>query len=66
MLSNKYLIKQPDGKLTNETRQMIMKMGKVEINNDILSTRDNLDCIYHYQPQNPLVINEFNFHDIRV
>lgn len=66
MLSNKYLIKQPGGKLTNETRQMIMKMGKVEINNDILSTRDNLDCIYHYQPQNPLVINEFNFHDIRV
>lgn len=66
MLSNKYLIKQPGGKLTPETQQMIMKMGKVKVNNDILSTRDNLDCIYHYQPQNPLVVKEFNFNSIRI
>lgn len=61
MLNDKYLIKQPGGKLTSETRQMIMRMGKVKVNNNIFSTRDNLYCIYHYQPRNPLVVNEFNF-----
>lgn len=66
MLSNNYLIKQPGGKLTKETYHMIMNMGKSKINNNLLSTRDNLDYMYHYQPQNKLVINNFDFKGVRI
>ena len=66
MLSNQYLINQPGGNLSPETKSMLMKMKPVKVNNDILSTRDHLDFTYHWQPQNSLSISEFNFNNIRI
>lgn len=66
MLSNDALIRRPGRILSPETKQMLIQMGNVTTNNDILSTRDHLDGNYHYSPQNHLVINNFNFNDFRV
>lgn len=66
MLSNDALIRKPGTRLSPETKQMLMKMRDVTVNNDILSTRDHLDGNYHYSPQNNLVIDNFNFNDFRV
>lgn len=66
MLSNDALIRKPGKMLSPETKQMLMKMGDVTTNNNILSTRDHLDSDYHYSPQNELLVNNFNFNDIRV